>query len=183
MRVRALIGRQLTVPRQQCTVCLHADLPAIEAALKSAASVRAVAGRFGLSKTAVDRHRNHGKHERDRINTGEIDRIDREIAKLHRAENRAKRRRDNAGALQIAKELRSWFTLRVKAEAISGAREVQQTQQMTHGEAVAMARTIVEAEVTSGSAETIEWLRGLLERVQHVNKTDEPADSTGVSEA
>jgi len=169
------------MPHQQCSVCRHENLEAIEVALKSGASVRVVAGRFGLSKTAVDRHRNHGKHEMDRINTGELQRIDAEIAKLHRAENRAKRRRDNAGALQIARELRSWFTLRVKASAISQASQVPQGEQMSHGEAVAMARTIVEAEVTSGSAETIEWLRGLLERTQHANKRDEhEAEPTAV---
>jgi hypothetical protein len=158
--------------RQQCTVCKHPELAAIDAALASGASVRAVAGQFGVSKTAVDRHHNHAKHKQDRINTGEIQRIDKEIAKLHRAENRAKRRRDTAGALALARELRSWFALRQKAEAISGARQVQQAEEITRGEAVTMARAIVEAELTSGSTEIIEWLRGLLERAGTANKSE-----------
>ena len=138
------------MPHQQCTVCQHENLEAIELALKSGASVRAVARQFGLRHAAIDRHRHHDRNSRIRMNTGSLEKIDAAIKKLRQAETNARKRKDSSMALQIAKELRSWFTLRVKAEAISGPREVQQTEQMSHGEAVAMARTIVEAEVTSG---------------------------------
>jgi hypothetical protein len=163
------------MPHQQCTVCLHADRPAIEAALESGASVRAVARQFGLKHAAIDRHRHHDRNARTRMNIGSLEKIDAAIKKLRQAETNARKRKDSSMALQIAKELRSWFTLRVKAEAISGPREVQQAEQISRPEAVAMARSIIEAEATSGSTETIEWLRGLLERVQGANKRDERA--------
>ena len=40
-----------------CTVCTHADCTAINTALADALSLRTIARRYGLSKTAVLRHR------------------------------------------------------------------------------------------------------------------------------
>ncbi len=41
-----------------CSVCRHPDRPAIDKALVSGAALRDVAGRYGLSKSAVERHGN-----------------------------------------------------------------------------------------------------------------------------
>jgi transposase-like protein len=40
-----------------CTVCAHAQREAIDAALVAGASYRDVAGQYGLSKSAVERHK------------------------------------------------------------------------------------------------------------------------------
>ena len=40
-----------------CSVCTHEDLPRIDAELAAGASLRGIAGRFGTSKSAVERHR------------------------------------------------------------------------------------------------------------------------------
>jgi len=167
------------MPHQKCSVCQHDEREAIDLALKGGATIRAVAGQFGLSKTAVDRHRNHSKHEQTRTNIGQIARIDQEIRKLHLAETRARKRRDNTAALQIAKELRSWFTLRTKAEAIASAQAQPTDEQITHAEALATARAIIEAELTAGGGEVIEWLRSLLERVPVTPVQPESERDTG----
>lgn len=44
---------------QQCSVCTHPERVAIDAALAGGTSTRDVAGRYGTSKSAVDRHRQH----------------------------------------------------------------------------------------------------------------------------
>lgn len=44
----------------RCSVCSHPDLAAIDKALVEGASKRAVAGRYGLAATSVERHKeNH----------------------------------------------------------------------------------------------------------------------------
>ncbi len=43
------------MPRQ-CSVCAHASLHAINTALVAGGSLRDIAGQFGLSKSAVERH-------------------------------------------------------------------------------------------------------------------------------
>lgn len=40
-----------------CTVCQHANRDAIDAELVAGASYRALAGRFGLSRSAIERHK------------------------------------------------------------------------------------------------------------------------------
>jgi transposase-like protein len=57
---------------QTCSACIHRQRREIDAAVVDGVSVRDIAGRFGLSKTAVDRHKAHvagrlrdAKSERD----------------------------------------------------------------------------------------------------------------------
>lgn len=157
------------MPHQQCSVCRHPKREEIDAALAGLESVRAVAKRFGISPAAADRHHHHDDNKKKRMNTADLTRIDAEIRKLHFAQTAARKRRDNTVALQIARELRSWFTLRVKASAVSQANQVQQNEEIGRVEAIAMARLLIESEVAAGSAETVAWLHALLERVQHVN--------------
>jgi hypothetical protein len=47
------------MPRD-CTVCTSPDLSRIDAALGSGCSYRSIAGRFGTSKSALERHRSQG---------------------------------------------------------------------------------------------------------------------------
>ncbi len=44
------------MPGRICTICTHAERSAIDAAIVAGASCRDIAGRYGVSKTAVSRH-------------------------------------------------------------------------------------------------------------------------------
>jgi hypothetical protein len=57
-----------------CTVCGHSAREEIEIALMSKGSLRDIAGQFGLSKTALDRHRH--EHILDRILTAAVQKDD-----------------------------------------------------------------------------------------------------------
>lgn len=164
------------MPHQSCTVCRHPQRESIDLALRTnSGSLRVLAGRFGVSKTALDRHHHHADHKRDRKNTEQIAGIDAEIGKLIRAQNRAKRKRDNVGALAIARELRAWYVLKAKAAAVVSASQPEQTQEISHAEALGLAKAIIEAEATAGSSEIVAWLQGLCERVR-------PADAVPAEE-
>jgi predicted transcriptional regulator len=163
------------MPNQRCSVCIHPQLAAIEAGLKSGLSVRESARRFGLSPAAIDRHVHHDARAKSRVNIEQIAHIDEQIKKLTRAQNAAKKRRDNASALAIARELRSWFVLKGKAQAVVNAAQTQQPEPITRAEAIGVAKAIIESEVNAGAAETIEWLRGLTDRVQRKSEVESVA--------
>ena len=152
------------MPHPTCTVCLHEAHELIDSALRSGGSVRAVAKRFGLSPAAVDRHKHHGDHPKTPKNIGQIADIDTEIKKLIRAQNRAKRKRDTAGALAIARELRNWFVLRTKAEvAAIGTAADNAIEQLSPAEALTLAKALVEARLDD--LEVRAWLKALVERI------------------
>jgi len=155
------------MPHERCTACKHPEAKAVDAALLAGESVRAVARRFGLSSGAVDRHQRNHLRGKGRVNPGDLARIDREINKLIRAQNRAKRQRDNLAILAIARELRNWFILRQKAEVVSNATsQVETFTTMTRSEALAVAEGLIESEVNAGGQEVIAWLHALVERVR-----------------
>src|SRR5271163_2843075 len=104
------------MPKTRCSICLHPERQAIEDTLKGGGSIRGTAKRFGLSHAALHRHAHEGEEKKPRTNSGQIAKIDAEIAKLKRAEIRARKKRDSAGALAIAREMRNWYVLRQKAE-------------------------------------------------------------------
>jgi hypothetical protein len=153
------------MPHQRSTVFVHPERLAIEQALDSGESVRAVAERFNLKPTSVHRYKNRERNAKARINTGEITRIDREINKLIRAQNRAKRKRNTTESLAIARELRSWFALRAKAEVIASAAHTEQAT-LSRGEALALAQGVIESEVNAGGKEITAWLLALADRVR-----------------
>jgi hypothetical protein len=160
------------MPHARCSVCCHPEFEAIDKALKAGTSVRETARRFSLSPAAVDRHRHHGEHEKTLVNIDQIARIDEEIKKLIRAQNRAKKKRDTAGALAIARELRNWFVLRTKAEVFASASKPESSAELSRAEAVTMAKSIIEAELASGSSEVAAWLHEVQERAQYTNKRE-----------
>lgn len=47
------------MPQPQCAICGHEEVAAIDAALAAGQAVRAVAGRFALSKSTLQRHAGH----------------------------------------------------------------------------------------------------------------------------
>ena len=170
------------MPHPRSTVFVHPERLAIEQALLSGESVRAVAARFGLSPTSVHRYQNRAKHAKTRINTGEITKIDREINKLIRAQNRAKRKRNTTEALAIARELRNWFGLRAKAEVMASAAQAEQDTTLSRGEALVIAQGLIESEATTGNQELRSWLLGLLQRmndVQDAPKSNDRNDNGG----
>jgi transposase-like protein len=157
------------VPRRRCRACDHAEHDAIDAALKAGGSLRTVAKRFGLAPHTVFLHTHHDDTKKTPISKGETARIDKEIQRLHWAQNRAQRRKDNALALQIARELRNWHGLRLKAVAIDAARPSEQLEAISLAEALELARGLVEGALND--PEVVSWLRSLLERL--------PADPLG----
>ena len=44
---------------QTCSICIHDDREAIDRALVAGGTLREIAGRYGVSKSALDRHRDH----------------------------------------------------------------------------------------------------------------------------
>jgi hypothetical protein len=152
------------MPHQTCSVCRHEQREAIDQALEiGSPSLRTLAGQFGLSKTALDRHHHHLDYKKDRENTGQIAAIDSEITRLRRAQKRAKKKRDSTLALKISSELRGWISLRTKVAALNGVQRVHQSTAMTSAEAVALAKAVIETNLSD--AEVIAWLRDLLARV------------------
>jgi hypothetical protein len=154
------------MPKPRCSICRHPQLTEINAALKGGTSVRKAAARFGLSTAAIGRHRLEDERAKTRVNIGDLAHIDEEIQKLKRAQNRAKRKRDGSLVLQIAKELRNWFVLRSRAEVaeIGVASAANKEDQLTPGEALALARSVVESQL--GEPEVRAWVLALAERLR-----------------
>jgi transposase-like protein len=153
------------MPHARCSICTHAQFDAIALMLKAGESVRVVARRFGLSHAAVNRHQHEDDRTKNSTNIGQTAKIDEEIKKLIRAQNRAKRKRDSAGALAIARELRNWFVLRQKAEVV----EASTTAALTSGgeiplrDAVAISKSVIESQFADPEIQA--WLTGMVERI------------------
>jgi transposase-like protein len=152
------------MPHQGCSICQHPDLASIEAALNAGDSVREVAKRFVVSPAAVHRHQHHGDRARNRINTGEMERINAEIRKLHLAQTNARKRRDNELALQIARELRNWFILKRKAELATLPIASENTAEgLSPADALQLAKSVIESRIDDPDVRA--WLVGLVERI------------------
>jgi hypothetical protein len=167
------------MPHARCGVCAHEAHEVIDSLLASGEPLRRLAAQFGLSKTSLNRHANHAKRDKSRINTGNIQRIDEEISKLIRAQSRAKRKRDTAGALAIARELRNWFVLRTKAEiaavGTSGIGKADE-QQLSPGEAVALAQSVLEGALNDPAVRN--WLVAMADRIGQAGTANAAQDST-----
>lgn len=153
------------MPRKGCSVCVRPDVEAINAAYQAGEPVRAIARRLGFSAASADRHFHHAEREQNRVNAGELARINAEIRKLHLAQTNARKRRDNTLALAIAKELRNWFLLKRKAQiaSIGAAKNSEDAQQMSPAEALALARAVIEGALDDASVRA--WIVSLAERV------------------
>jgi hypothetical protein len=148
------------MPHRKCAACEFDE--AIAIARKSGASMRALAERFNLPLTTIFEHLHHSENAKSPINIDEIERIDKEIAELRAAQNRAKRNKRNVEALAIQREIRSWHVLRTKATTIAGA-QAQPNEPITPAEALALARAVIEAHLDD--VEVVAWMRSLLDRV------------------
>ncbi len=149
------------MPRLECTVCRHPDREAIDEALrKGSPPMRELAKQSGLSLTAVFRHKQHIAPAKGAA----VKDIAAEIVKLRRAQANAKRKRDTAAVLSISREIRAWLSLEAKAESVAVLSNPEEHGVMTRAEAVETAKTIIEAELSTGGEEIISWFCGLLER-------------------
>jgi hypothetical protein len=141
-----------------CTVCASPDREAIDRSLATkSASLRSLARQFGLSKDAIYRH---GQHVVTPVNAGVAD-IDKEIVRLRKAQANAERRRDSAAATKISGELRSWMTLKVKAESFRPS-EKAVDEGLSRREALEVAKQVIEMEVASGTPGIQDWLEEML---------------------
>lgn len=158
------------MPRKPCIVCDHPDRETIEAALRAGSpSLRVLEKRFGINKTSLHRHQHHGDVSKARANVGQIEKIDEQIKRLKKAETLARKRKDTATALSIAKELRNWFTLRVKAEAVQSLdSEKNEPPPMDKAEALQISMVLIDGELSGGKhPELYQWLQELSDRVRH----------------
>lgn len=164
--------------RKNCTVCQHPQHDDIDTALKAGASLGETAKRFGLTKSALHRHLHHGERTKTLINIGQIERIDEEIKKLIRAQNRAKRKRDAPQVLAISRELRNWFTIRQKAELASiGTKEDTPESAPQQHELIALARAMIESRIAM-DREIQQWILALAERIQAAPAMDAETDES-----
>ena len=151
------------MPRKGCSVCLHTDAQAIDAALKAGVPLRTLARQHGLSVAAVHRHANHGKPKKTAIKPSQIEKIDHEIRKLVNAKSRCRNKRDS---LAISRELRHWYAVRAKAELASIATRdsgMSEPGAISSAEATAMAKAIIEGQLADPDVRA--WVMGLAERI------------------
>jgi len=155
------------MPHPPCSICLHPDRARIDVCLKAGhPPLRTLAGQFGVSRSALDRH-SHEHVIKPAVQQTDAKGIDAEILKLLRAQGKAKRLRDSRGLIKISGELRQWYALKAKVEALAaGTNKPQDTREVSRSEAVAAAKSIIEAELASDNAEILEWLQILVERFE-----------------
>jgi transposase-like protein len=97
-----------------CTVCSHEDRPAIDKALVDGQSLRAIAGRFGTNKSALDRHKRHlapaltlaKQAERVTEATSLLSRVERIMGRVETICEAATREREWLPAIAASRELR-----------------------------------------------------------------------------
>lgn len=152
------------MPHKPCSVCIHPDRQDVDRALMSGASVREVAKQFGIGKSSIERHWLHARRKSRRLDVDELARIDAEIKKLHHSETAARRRKDGALALRIAREIRQWHETRAKAVAMFDAnRHGAEESTITPQEALALAMGVVESRLNEPEVKA--WIHALNERV------------------
>jgi hypothetical protein len=156
------------MPHKTCSVCVHKDLEAINVALRTGSpTLRALADRHAVSKTSLLRHKRHLDPSPNRVNTAEIDVIDRQIARLERAQRRAQRARTRDVMVNITRELRSWITLRAKVQSAMLPETSVSEPAVSPREALVMAETIVEMNLAGEQRQQVlEWLNELAERLR-----------------
>jgi hypothetical protein len=148
------------MPHVSCTVCGHRERENIDAALrKGSPPLRELALQVGLTHSALWRHKQHLNPVKGAV----VKDIPAEISKLRAAQTRAKRKGDTAAVLSISREIRAWLAMEAKAES-AAAPGGRQEQELTRGEAVAMAKAVIESELNAPDVSS--WLKELFERTR-----------------
>jgi hypothetical protein len=107
---------------KNCGICSHTDRPAIDAALIDGASLRAIAGQYGTTKSALDRHRKHiptalvkAKDASEVADAGTLlSRVEQLVSRCERIYDGAIKEREWAGAVGATRELRGCLELLAK---------------------------------------------------------------------
>lgn len=130
-----------------CTVCTHPKRLQIERAIVAGTSLRAIAGRFGPSKTAITRHRTHVAAAIARNTKAlEVARADTLLGDVQTARNRAERLYAAAesildGALEDSDGRTALNAIRSAVDVLRGARGYLELRGLLTGEvAVASAQ-------------------------------------------
>ncbi len=161
------------MPRQTCTVCRHEQRDAIDEALRRGEpSLRELARQVGLTHAALFRHKQHGVPVKGKA----VSNIKAEIAKLRAAQTAAKRRRDTNAVLAISREIRNWMVLEGK-QGNAIASERVNAEQLSPGEALSMARAIIESQLHDPEVQS--WLHALIERIPDASAQPDDGVSDG----
>jgi hypothetical protein len=120
---------------QECGICGHTQRAEIEAALSAGTRYKTIAAAFQTSAAALSRHRSTHMPDstlpvsapaRNKL----LSAVDLQINELRKIQARAKRNKNSAVAadvgLKCARELRSWFSLRM--QIIARAVETESTE-------------------------------------------------------
>lgn len=158
----------------RCRVCQHPQRPEIEASLRSGVSVRQVAARFGVSRSAIDRHTNNGHSTTSIALSGDVEVIQdvplsRDPATLLHDLKRAsldsfnvmRRRGDDPVALAYLKELRAIMAMEMEVADRKAARP---DHVPTPGQ-VATAQGLHEHHDAIAKAKVIEGLKARLDGI------------------
>jgi hypothetical protein len=149
------------MPRQKCSVCLSDHVNATNLALRRGQSpLRMLAAQYHVSTSALIRHRKHSEPSERHITTAQNDDIDRNIARLIRAQRKAQRTRTRSTFFAISRELRNWYALKARLEIRAVVSKPEEGPEMDRGEAIQLAKALIEGELTSDSPDLISWLKG-----------------------
>jgi transposase-like protein len=102
-----------------CGICSHPERAAIDAALVEKGSLRAIAGQFGTTKSALDRHRKHipaaltkAKQAEEVVEaTSLLSRVERLMSRMETICQKATEQGEWAGAVGASRELRGCLEL------------------------------------------------------------------------
>jgi len=151
----------------------------VEQALAAGRSVREIARSYGHSKSAIARHRQNCKVESAHSHATNVtpvsavnEDIAGEIARLRRAQANARRKGDTTTVLAISREIRAWVQIQTKAENVALGRP--QEQPVSHAEALAMAKVLVETAVKAHDPQIIEWMREIFSWLPQEASNDVP---------
>ena len=104
---------------KNCGICSHQERAAIDAALVDGTSLRAIAGQYGTTKSALDRHRKHipaalvkAKEAAEVADAGTLlSRVERLMSRMEGICDKATQQQEWAGAVGAARELRCCLEL------------------------------------------------------------------------
>ena len=115
------------MPRK-CTVCIHEKVEEINQALLNGVSYRDIAGQYGLSDSAIDRHKQKGHIAKELVKGDEKEKQGKAVtlygsfesirAKVDETIASAEDDRNWSVVLQGLRELRELFKLKVQMEAL-----------------------------------------------------------------
>jgi hypothetical protein len=159
------------MPRAKCTVCVHADLNAIDESLRSGnPPLRELAKQTGLHASALFRHKQHQRA----LKGSSLKNIPEEIRKLKIMLNSAKRRKDTSAALAISREIRAWLAFEAKTRpVVPQDRDI--AAEVPQHELIALARALIES-LASDDREIQQWILTLAERIQATSMVDTETD-------